>query len=128
MYFISNNRCWGNLAEFSHYIQTSIFIVLYVIVLLNRNRFRARVDHGNTIETATTLTLNTSMSGTIDPAGDVDYFSIVISTTRFVTIYTTGDGLEDTVGTLQNRTGTELADNDNPRGTPRCPLSNPRPP
>ena len=60
----------------------------------------------------TELKLNTSVSGTIDPAGDVDYFSIVISTTRFVTIYTTGDDLEDTVGTLQNRAGTELAKKD----------------
>ena len=67
--------------------------------------------------TATTLTLNSSVSGTIDSAGDVGYFSIVISTTTFVTIYTTGDDLEDTIGTLQNSAGTELAANDDPPGT-----------
>ena len=67
--------------------------------------------------TATTLTLNRPVSGTIDSAGDVGYFSIVISTTTFVTIYTTGDDLEDTIGTLQNSAGTELAANDDPPGT-----------
>ena len=73
-------------------------------------------DHGDTIETATTLTLNTSVSGTIAPAGDADYFRIDISTSIFVTIYTTGDDLRDTLGTLLNSTGTELATNDDPRG------------
>ena len=55
-------------------------------------------DHSNTIETATTLRLNTSVSGTIDPADDVDYFSLVISTPTFVNIFTTGN--LDTIGSL----------------------------
>ena len=69
-------------------------------------------NHGNTIETATTLTLtlDTSVSGTIDPANDVDYFRIDISTPTFVSIFTTGD--LDTIGTLQDNTGSELTSND----------------
>ena len=69
-------------------------------------------NHGNTIATATTLTLtlDTTVSGTIDPADDVDYFSIVISTTRFVTIYTTGD--LDTIGRLLDNMGDLLQGND----------------
>ena len=69
-------------------------------------------DHGNTIATATTLTLtvDTSVSGRIDPADDVDYFSIVISTPIFVDIFTIGD--LDTIGRLINSVGTELTSDD----------------
>ena len=71
-------------------------------------------DHGNTIAEATTVTLNTTVSGTIAPGIDIDYFRLDISTTAFVTIYTTGyttDGL-DTAGSLQDKNGVELPSND----------------
>ena len=70
-------------------------------------------DHGDTRETATTLTLtvDTSVSGRIDPADDVDYFRIDISTSIFVDIFTTGN--LDTVGRLINSVGDELTDDDN---------------
>ena len=67
-------------------------------------------DHGNTIAEATTVTLNTTVSGTITPGNDIDYFRLDISTTKFVTIYTTG-GL-DTAGSLQDKNGVELTSND----------------
>ena len=70
-------------------------------------------DHGDTRETATTLTLtvDTSVSGRIDPADDVDYFRIDISTSIFVDIFTIGDDL-DTIGRLLNSVGDELTDDD----------------
>ena len=67
-------------------------------------------DHGNTIAEATTVTLNTTVSGTITPGNDIDYFRLDINTTTFVTIYTTG-GL-DTAGSLQDKNGVELTSND----------------
>ena len=69
-------------------------------------------DHGDTRETATTLTLtvDTSVSGRIDPADDVDYFRIDISTTIFVDIFTTGN--LDTIGRLLDNTGNLLQNND----------------
>ena len=63
-------------------------------------------DHSDIRFTATKIELNTSISGTIDPGIDVDYFSIDISTPTFVTIFTTG-GLT-TLGKLINSMGTEL--------------------
>ena len=57
-----------------------------------------------------TLTVDTSVSGRIDPADDVDYFRIDISTSIFVDIFTTGN--LDTVGTLINSVGDELTDDD----------------
>ena len=68
-------------------------------------------EHSNTIETATTLPLNTSVSGTINPAIDVDYFSIDISTPSVVKIFTTGN--LDTLGRLYDGTNTFLRSNDN---------------
>ena len=59
---------------------------------------------------ATPLPLNTSVSDTIDPENDVDYFSIDISTPTFVAIYTTG-GL-NTAGSLQDNTGNVLQTDD----------------
>ena len=59
---------------------------------------------------ATPVPLNTSVSDTIDPENDLDYFSIVISTPTFVAIYTTG-GL-NTAGSLQDNTGNVLQTDD----------------
>ena len=69
-------------------------------------------NHGNTIETATTLTLtlDTSVSGTIDSADDADYFRIDISTPIFVDIFTTSD--LDTVGRLLDNMGDLLQSDD----------------
>ena len=70
-------------------------------------------DHSNTIAEATALTLNTSIPGRIDPANDVDYFSIEIrDTPAIVSIFSTGITSLDPVASLQDNTGDELASND----------------
>ena len=59
-------------------------------------------DHGNTIETATTVTLNTTIPGRIDPANDVDYFRLDIrNNPAIVSIFTTGIVELDPIGSLQ---------------------------
>ena len=67
-------------------------------------------DHSPTTNRATVLSLNRPESGRIDPASNVDYFSIVISTPTFVAIYTTG-GL-NTAGELMNSVGKVLQTDD----------------
>ena len=47
-------------------------------------------DHSPTTNRATVLSLNTPESGRIDPANNVDYFSIEIDTQTDVNIFTTG--------------------------------------
>ncbi len=48
-------------------------------------------DYGNSISTATTITLNTSISGRIDSRGDEDYFRIIIPSAGSLRVYTTGN-------------------------------------
>ena len=55
-------------------------------------------DHGNDLATATSVTANSRVWGTIDPADDEDYFSFSVSRTADYWIYTLGD--LDTVGEL----------------------------
>ena len=73
-------------------------------------------DHGNTIETATTLTLNTpntTIPGRIDPANDVDYFRIDIANKpAIVSIFSTGIVGLDPVASLQDNMGDELVSDD----------------
>ena len=72
-------------------------------------------DHSDTIAAATEIELDTSRSGTINFAGDVDYFSIVISTPTFVNIFTTSD--LDTDGFLRlNNTFSGIIFNNDPIG------------
>ena len=67
-------------------------------------------DSGDTLETATDLSLDTPHTEDIFPDGDVDYFSIQVDRTGELTIYTTGD--LDTVGELQDSSGASIAEND----------------
>ena len=69
------------------------------------------VDHGDARSSATRVALPSETKGRIEPSSDVDYFRFEVSETREVTIETTG-GL-DTVGTLYDSEGAELASNDN---------------
>ena len=70
-------------------------------------------DHGDTAATATSLTLGTDMEGVIDPGTDVDYFTFSLSRETGILIYTRGD--LDTVGELQNSSGTVIdSDDDGP--------------
>ncbi|MCB4774564.1 MAG: PPC domain-containing protein, partial [Sulfurovum sp.] len=68
-------------------------------------------DHGNTKETATLIDPNSTTSGSIDKAGDNDWFKIIIpSEGGVLTVHTTGSG--DTVGELLDTNGTRLVFND----------------
>ena len=75
-------------------------------------------DHGNTRASATPATIGTAKDGEIDPGTDIDYFSIQVSSTDLdgvdfliLTATTTGD--VDTMGTLYDSSGNELASDDN---------------
>ena len=71
-------------------------------------------DHGDTPATATALTLGTTVTGVISPAGDRDVFRFDIPETVEVTdvwIYTQGN-ISDTVGGLFDGSGARVAIND----------------
>ena len=72
-------------------------------------------DHSNTRSGATVLSLGGTRSGRIETGGDVDYFRVQVSASGTLTIYTTGN--TDTVGRLENNSGSVLASNDD--GTDR---------
>ena len=67
-------------------------------------------DHGDTTATATSLTLDTDMAGAIASGTDADYFTFTLTQKTHLFIWTTGE--LDTVGELQDSSGTELASND----------------
>ena len=67
-------------------------------------------DHSDTRAGATSLALGGSVSGRIEPGSDVDYFSVQVSGSGTLTVYTTG--ALDTLGELQNSSGGVLADDD----------------
>ena len=67
-------------------------------------------DPGNTRATATSLPLNSPLTGRIDPAGDIDYFRVQVTTSGPLTVETTGT--TDTVGRLESSSGSTLATND----------------
>ena len=67
-------------------------------------------DHGDTTESATVIAPDSTTDGAINPAGDLDYFRIVVETAGTLTIRTTGD--TDTVGTLLDASGDFLTEND----------------
>ena len=70
-------------------------------------------DHGNTISTATTLRLGSSLTGRIAPGDDRDFFKLDLSGASGNThlwIYTTGTF--DTLGGLYDSNGDRLGSND----------------
>ena len=67
-------------------------------------------DHSNTRSGATSLALGSSLAGEIETGRDVDYFSVQISESGTLTIYTTGS--LDTKGRLESSSGSTLASND----------------
>ena len=66
--------------------------------------------HSNARRGATRVRANSSTRGTINPAGDVDYFRVRISGDGTLTVETRGD--TDTQGTLEDSSGREIASND----------------
>ena len=71
------------------------------------------VPHGSTLDTATVLTLGAAVSGRIDPAGDEDYFEIVLAEAAGLLVRTTGD--LNTTGELLDSNGAVIARNDDGR-------------
>ncbi|MDH4274049.1 MAG: DUF1566 domain-containing protein, partial [Gammaproteobacteria bacterium] len=69
------------------------------------------LDQGDTLATAQQVSLNSDNVGSIDRAGDVDYFKLVFDTAGVVALSTTGS--TDTVGELRDANGNVLVSNDN---------------
>ena len=67
-------------------------------------------DHGDARSSATEVSLPSETAGRIESGADVDYFRFEVAEASEVTVGTTG-GL-DTVGTLEDRGGGQLASND----------------
>ena len=68
------------------------------------------VDHGDTRDTAAPVSSNDNTQGALEGRGDVDYFSLVISSPETLTIETTGD--TDTFGELESDDGLTIASAD----------------
>ena len=66
-------------------------------------------DHGNTRSTATSVTAPSSTAGTLT-AGDIDYFVVTVSQAGTLTVNSSGS--TDTLGTLEDASGSTLATND----------------
>ncbi len=66
--------------------------------------------HGDTRDAATAVGSDSSTQGSLGIEGDVDYFSVVVSSLTVLTVETTGD--TDTFGELQNQDGQVIANAD----------------
>ena len=67
-------------------------------------------DHGNSIATATKITVPSNTSGVISTGTDIDFFTFTITSNRTVTIRSTGS--LDTWGTLYDSAGNILTEAD----------------
>ncbi|MYF52663.1 MAG: hypothetical protein F4166_02375, partial [Gammaproteobacteria bacterium] len=68
-------------------------------------------DHGDTKADATIVSLNTTVDGTLEVVGDVDYFAVEVVNSGTLKIYTTSS--IDTAGTVTNAAGTVNHTDDN---------------
>ncbi len=68
------------------------------------------INHGNSFSNATTINVNTNISGTIGVSGERDYFRFTAPTSGSYTIETTGS--TDTFGHLYNSSQTQIATDD----------------
>ena len=71
---------------------------------------QATNDHGDSRASATAIAVDASVAGRIDPGGDKDYFTITVSESTDLWVYTTGP--TDTRGELTDDIGGTLASND----------------
>ena len=67
-------------------------------------------DPGSTKEEATTLPLDTVVGGVVSPGNEVDFFEVAVTDSTGLLVYTTG--AVNTIGELQDGSGTKVADND----------------
>ena len=89
-------------------------VLLFLCFILTTGNLRAQApdDHGNTLADATPITLGTTVTGVIDPGGDLDVFRFEITgASTDVWIYTRG-GISDTAGGLYDGFGRPIASSD----------------
>ncbi len=67
-------------------------------------------DHGNSLTSATTFPLNSSLGGVIEEGADLDFFRIDLPSAGLLTLYSSGN--LDTVANLLSANGSNLAVND----------------
>ena len=97
---------WHKLQSGTYYIKVTGFGPTDDPYVLRIRQFTDTTSRSN----AATLNLNGSASATIDPEDDEDYFKLELSETTEVAIR--ASGFPDTVGELQNSSGTKIASND----------------
>ena len=97
---------WRRLQSGTYYIKVTGYVSTDEPYIL---RVREIVDTTSK-SNAATLNLNGSANGTIDPEDDQDYFKLELSQATEVAIR--ASGFPDTVGELQNSSGTVIASND----------------
>jgi murein DD-endopeptidase MepM/ murein hydrolase activator NlpD len=91
----------------------SITFFWFILCMVVFSGFAFADDHGDRCDsTATYMSLNTSQSGNIETAGDVDLFRVNVPSSGLLTVYTTGS--TDTYGGLgdSNCWGIEWDDDD----------------
>lgn len=71
-------------------------------------------DHGNTIQTATAVSVNSTTAGNIEIPGDVDYSRVTLANAGRLSVFTTG--ATDTYGYLKNSSGNDIASDDDTGG------------
>ena len=97
---------WQRLQSGTYYIKVTGYGSTDEPYVLRIREFTDTTSRRN----AATLNLNSFASATIDPEDDEDYFKLELSETTEVAIR--ASGFPDTVGELQNSSGTEIASND----------------
>lgn len=90
-------------------------MLLFMVSLLPAASVFAADDHGNTLTTATNVSVPSTTGGAIQYAGDSDCFRFTISGVQNVTAITTG--ATDTFGDLLDAAGALLAFNDDANGS-----------
>ena len=93
---------------------------IYNLTVIVRSTIIDSDDHRNTRAGATSVTSGTTVSGTLMPAGDYDYFSIAVtgaSTSSPMTLTAETTGTLDTFGILFDSDGIELALDDDGAST-----------
>ena len=97
---------WHKLQSGTYYIRVTGYGPTDVPYILRVREFTDTTSRSN----AATLNLNGTASGTIDPKNDDDYFKLELSAATEVAIR--ASGFPDTIGELQNSSGTVIAFND----------------
>ena len=110
----TNFRIRRELDAGTYYVRVSSYYTTgtgaYTLDLSIENASGDVDDHGDSRSNATHVSLPSQMSGEIDPGDDEDYFRFEVSQRGAVLVRSTGD--LDTIGSLYDSTGNEVATND----------------